>query len=441
MGAPVAIATALAALDADARGADRLTALRRAAAARVREQGLPSIKLEDWKYTSLAALDQRALRAAEPADGESLSPESFAALALAAASPLRAVLVNGRFRPDLGSRDAPPAGVTLRSLRELAEQEPDRLASLLGEDAARGNALVALNTALARDGVLIDVAPGTRLHEPLHLVLIGTGGELMSNPRVLVRLGRDSELTLIEEYLSAGADLTVTNSQADIELEPGAVLHHHRLQAAGADSTHLGRIAVRVDAQAEYASDALAFGARLARVDIDVRLAGRGAKCRLNGLFVGAGEQHLDHHTRVDHLVGDTHSSELYRGILDDRSRGVFNGKVVVARDAQGITAQQASHNLLLTRTAEVDTKPELEIYADDVSCSHGATVGELDATALFYLRSRGVPEAEARALLTYAFAERVVEAIPLPAVRHWIEQRFLGHTELTQTLKAFNAP
>ncbi len=434
MGAPVAIADALAALDADARSVGRLAALRRAAAARVREQGLPSVRHEDWKYTNLAPLEARALRAAEPADGEALSPQGFAALALAAASPLRAVLVNGRFRPDLGAPDAPPAGVVLRSLREFAEEEPDRLASLLGEDAARGNALVALNTALARDGVLIDVAPGTRVREPLHLVLIGTGGELMSNPRVLVRLGRDSELAVIEEYLSAGADVTVTNSQADIELEPGAVLRHHRLQAAGLDSTHLGRIAVRVAAQAEYASDALAFGARLARVDIDVRLSGRGAKCRLNGLFVGAGEQHLDHHTRVDHLVGDTHSSELYRGILDDRSRGVFNGKVVVARDAQGITAQQASHNLLLTRTAEVDTKPELEIYADDVVCGHGATSGDIDHNHLFYLRSRGIPEAEAKSMLIAAFVAEAFDTIGHEGVRdeltHFAERWLVSHRE-----------
>ncbi len=419
--------------------AARLSSLRRAAAARVHAQGLPSIALEDWKYTALSGLQQSTMRAATGADSLSVSRADLSALELSTTSALRAVLVNGCFRPDLSSLDGLPSGVRVHSLAELRASDPERLASLLEANVEAGSTFQALNTALLDDGALIEIDADVYLREPVHLIMLSVGRELLRGPRLLVRAERNSELRLIEEYVSLDSASGLTNSVCEVTLGTGASLFHHRLANESQDSAHIGRVAVSVAERGNYVSDSLAFGGRLTRVDIDVALLGRGARCRLNGLFVADGEQHIDHHTRVEHRVGDTHSSELYRGILAGRSRGVFNGKVVVARDAQQITAQQTSNNLLLSRQAEIDTKPELEIYADDVSCTHGATVGELDSSALFYLRSRGVSTDTARALLTYAFAQKVVDQIPLPGVRRWIETRFLGHTDYSQLLSALD--
>ena len=418
-----------------------LTSLRHAAAARVRGQGLPTIAQEEWKYTSLAALDSASLRAAQSDDGAAVSVQQFAALDLSTASPLRVVLVNGRLRADLSTLKTLPRGLRVESIAALANSDPERLAGLVTADAGSGSTMHALNTALLGDGVLIETDAQVRIRETLHLIIINSEGGLLLNPRVLLRVARDSELRLVEEYVSVGPAAGLTNSVCEIVLASGATLFHHRLQTEALTSNHVGRVAVMVGEHANYVSDSLAFGGQLTRIDIDVALAGRGARCRLHGLFVADGAQHIDHHTRVDHLVGDTHSVELYRGILDGRSRGVFNGKVIVARDAQQISAQQTSNNLLLSRQAEIDTKPELEIYADDVSCTHGATVGELDGSALFYLRSRGIAEKAARALLTYAFAQKIVDDIPLPGVRRWLENRFLGHTDSSQLQSALSQP
>jgi Fe-S cluster assembly protein SufD len=419
----------------------RLRSLRRAAAARVHAQGLPTIALEDWKYTALNSLEQSAMRAATSTDSESVSLADLRALELSTTSALRVVLVNGYFRADLSSLDGLPPGVRIRSLASLLASDPEWLAGLLESNVDAGSTFQALNTALLGDGTLIEIDADVCLREPVHLVLLSVGRELLRGPRVLVRAERNSELRLIEEYLSLDAAGGLTNSVCEVSLGNNASLFHHRVANESLDSAHIGRVAVSVSEHANYVSDSLAFGGQLTRVDIDVVLVGRGARCRLNGLFVADGQQHVDHHTRVEHRVGDTHSSELYRGILAGRSRGVFNGKVIVARDAQQITAQQTSNNLLLSRQAEIDTKPELEIYADDVSCTHGATVGELDSAALFYLRSRGISAEAARALLTYAFAQKVVDEIPLPGVRRWIETRFLGHTDYSQLLGALDKP
>jgi Fe-S cluster assembly protein SufD len=434
---------ALAALDAapGAARSQRLGALRLAAAARVREEGLPTVADEHWKYTNISRLGERALRAASAHDGAGVSAADLGALRLSSDGALRVVLVNGCVRAELGDLGALPKGMRVRSMAALLEQDPERLAALLDTDVEAGSTFQALNTALLGDGVVIELDNGVMMREPLHVVMLGAGSDLLRVPRVLVRAGRHSELRLIEEYVSLDGASGFTNSVCEATLDVGATLFHHRLANEALHNNHVGRVAVQVGEHGNYVSDSLAFGGDLTRVDIDVNLVGRGARCRLNGLFVADGQQHVDHHTRIEHRVGDTHSAELYRGILDGRSRGVFNGKVLVARDAQQSTAQQASNNLLLSRHAEIDTKPELEIYADDVSCSHGATVGELDAAALFYLRSRGVPAADARALLTYAFAEKIVDEIPLPGVRRWLETRFLGHTQLSQLHSSLESP
>ena len=260
----------------------------------------------------------------------------------------------------------------------------------------------------------------------------------MNSPRIILNVGNNSRVHVVEEFRSLSDAPNLTNAVTQIHVGRGAHAYHHRVQGEAADSFHVGRLVIESSADSSVRSDSIVFGGGLTRVDIDVKLLEPGAACKLNGLFVGGGEQHIDHHTCIDHVVGQTTSEESYRGILDERSRGVFNGKVIVREDAQRISARQSSDNLLLSRGAEIDTKPELEIYADDVACAHGATVGQLDSSATFYLQSRGVPEREARRLLTYAFAQKLVEDIPVTGIREWIEHRFIGHNEYSQLLRAF---
>lgn len=418
-----------------------LATLRRAAATRLRNEGLPSAGQEDWKYTNVAQAGGAALRPAELADCAALSADVVATLQLATASHVRVVLVNGGYRGDLSQLEQLPPGIRIRSIAAVLATAPDEITSMLAAEAASVNALGALNIALLRDGVIIDIGADVSAELPIHLVLIGTGTDVLRGPRVIVRAGAHSRVRMIEEYIGVADTGGVTNAVTDVTLASGATLHHHRLQTESDRAAHIARVTVTVADHAHYIADSIAFGGGLTRIDIDVALQGRGARCRLNGLFVAAGTQHVDHHTRIEHQVGDTHSEELYRGILDGRSRGVFNGKVIVARDAQQISARQTSNNLLLSRQAEIDTKPELEIYADDVACAHGATVGELDAAAVFYLRSRGIDEATARALLTYAFAQKIADDIPLAGVRRWIENRFLGHADYSQLLTTLVTP
>lgn len=405
---------------------------RRAAADLVHKNGLPTIANEAWKYTSLKAFETQPYRLAQAEDAHALSAATFANLENAGTDELRLVIVNGHLRHDLSTLENLPEGVQVRTLASLSVSELGLLGNAL--ETSDAGAFTALNTATHNDGLIIEVADNVSAEIAVPLIFVAAGdAHLLRAPRVVIRAGRNSRLRVIEQYLSVAGDHGLTNAVTNIELGEGANVYHHRLQNEAETSAHIGRVAASVGPNAEFHSDSVAFGGRLTRIDIDVALASRGGRCRLNGLFAGRGEQHIDHHTIIDHQVGDTHSDELYRGILDGHSRGVFNGKVIVRRDAQKISARQASNNLILSRHAEIDTKPELEIYADDVTCAHGATVGDLDRAALFYLRSRGIAEADARKLLIYAFAKKVIEAIPIESVRRAIEQRFIGHTDMSE--------
>lgn len=407
----------------------------RDAAGVIAKSGLPTLKHENWKYTSLDSIRSAQLRLAVQADGDALNAAAFAALRPAVAGGPRVVIVNGWFNEALSDLSALPEGVSVTRFTGDDEAAAD-LGAIL--DASAGDGFTALNTAAMTDGIVIEAARDICVEQPIAVLFVGAGSVLRS-PRIVLRAGQHAQLRVIEQYLSVDNDDGLTNVITNIEADAASRVFHHRLQSEAETSGQIGRIVANVQKDATVHSDSVALGGRLTRIDIDVRLRGRGARCDLNGLFVGHGTQHIDHHTTVEHCVGDTHSRERYRGILDDRSRGVFNGKVIVHKDAQKISAEQASNNLLLSRQAEIDTKPELEIYADDVICAHGATVGELDAAALFYLRSRGIAEADARALLVYAFAQEIVSAIPLAGLRDTIEQRFIGGTSISDLLEGVN--
>jgi Fe-S cluster assembly protein SufD len=393
---------------------------REASLARFAEQGLPTTRQEDWKYTALGPVERREYQLATGA-AESVDLAPWRVPGLDGPS---LVFVDGRFVPSLSELDDLPDGLTVSSLGLALGTAPELVRAHLGRYAdADGSAFTALNTAFAADGALVHVAPGITLEAPLEVLYLTTvEGEVMTHPRGLVVVGAGSRLSLVETYGGLDGSPYLTNAVTEVVLEPDAELTHYRLQREGSRAAHIARVAVGQARGSRYVSHAVNLGAALFRADIHALLAEEGADCELNGLYLASGRQHSDTHTRIDHARPRASSRELYRGVLEGRGRAVFNGKVVVHPHAVGTDAQQANHNLLLSRDAEVDTKPELEIYADDVKCSHGATVGQLDADALFYLRSRGIAEPVARSLLTYAFAGDVLQRMGSAAVRRHLQ-------------------
>jgi Fe-S cluster assembly protein SufD len=397
---------------------DALVELRRAALERFVAAGFPTQRQEDWKYTNLRRLEAR-----------SFAPATSAAVAVGgwiANAGTRIVLVNGHWMPALSSSEAQVPGMTLLTLKQWSEHDPAAVAALLAQASrAQPSALEDLNLAFFDDGVVLDLAANMTPDQPIYIVHQWSDGsaQAMSNPRTVVRAGAHSRCVVIEHFVGANAGECFTNAVCDIQIAAGASVEHYRIQQESVRSFHIGHVNVRLQQNSRYASHDIALGASLARVNLSTILQAPGAHVALNGLIAPLGTQHLDAHTSIDHAAPHTSSDENYRGIAAERGRGVFNGKVIVRPDAQKTDARQSSRNLLLTAGAEIDTKPELEIYANDVKCSHGATTGQLDAAALFYLRSRGLDEAAARALLIRAFAESIVTSMSLPVVRNYLEQ------------------
>lgn len=408
------------AFEAQTQGGGPLTELRRAAFDSFAALGLPTQRDEDWKYTNLRRLESRSFVPPEAA------PVAADESNWIAGAGVRIVLVNGRAMPGLSSASPLPPGVTVATLGHWIASDPASAAAYIEQHAAaQPSAFEHLNTAFLEDGVVIDIAADVRFDQAIYIVHQWTGtAAAMSHPRVIVRAGRNSRCTLIEHYLGAGDAESLTNTVVSLNLDAGAQVAHYRLQQESNRSFHIGMVRARLEQDSRYACHDVAFGASLARTGLAATLVGSGAEATLRGLFVPNGSQHLDTYTLVEHVAPHTVSSEEYRGIADGRGRGVFRGKVIVRQDAQKIDSRQSSRNLLLSATAEIDTRPELEIYANDVKCSHGATTGQLDTTSLFYLRSRGLSEQEARALLIRAFAESILTTIECAPVRNHLEQR-----------------
>ncbi len=399
-------------------GQDTLTAWRRAALERFLELGFPTQRDERWKYTNLRRLESREFELSERASVTRTLAHDLPGVGQ------RLVFVDGHFMPALSSKTAQPPGVTAITLGQWLQREPDAVAEVVakvGTDA--NNHFENLNAAFTEDGLVIDVAPNTQWDDPLYVVHDWQTTGRMAHPRILVRLGENSRCTLIEHYVGSEGVESFTNTFVTIELGAGACMRHYRLQQESAKSFHISTVRSKIARDARYFSHDFSFGASLGRVDISALLEAPGAHAALRGLFLPQGSQHHDNYTRMEHMAPHTTSEEEYRGIADGRGRGVFNGKVKVHAAAQKTDARQLSRNLLLSPNAEIDTKPELEIYADDVKCSHGATTGQLDATALFYLRSRGLDADMARLLLIRAFAESILTSVEPKGLRGLLEE------------------
>lgn len=370
------------------------------------DRGLPTTRQEEWKYTRLSALAVLELGLPE----SSLPHMSLPTI------PQRQndgwptlVFLNGVYREDLSQLDDLAGGV---SAGNLAGSAPEGLGGIAAWDET---ALSSLNAAYGVDGARIQVAPGFRSSKPVRVVWLGAQGAqpTLVSPRLYVSLGINSELTLVEEFIGEGG-IYHTNAVAEVSLGSGASLEHVRVENESLEAFHTTRIDVHQARDSRYANYYVSAGGRLVRSDVRVTLAEPGAEALLNGLYIGSGERHVDTHTTVDHAAAHCASTELYKGVLGQRARGVFNGRVLVREDSQKTDARQHNLNLLLSPDARVHTKPELEIYADDVKCAHGATVGQLDQQARFYLRSRGLGLDQATQLLTYGFASDVLDSIPV---------------------------
>ena len=398
-------------------------ARRSAAFARFKAQGFPTRRQELFKYTDLKPIAEGEfdLVPAPPTTAHRAAvAECIGAAALDFGGP-RLVFIDGHFAAELSTG----TGQVPFEIDSFAEHW-DRSAAP-ATDAADTHVLANLNAAFMHRGTYLRVPDRLRL-VPLHVIFAaGPTDGLAPQPRLRIDIGANAELTVVQQFLDAGNPAAWTNPVTEVRQDAGSHLALYRLQEHGGAHCHTSLLDVDVGRDAHFAAAYVDLGGRLVRNDIDVRLSASGAEADLSGLFlVGAG-RHVDDHVRVDHSAAHTRSLQTFRGVAGAKGRGVFNGKVIVHPGAQKVDARQSSDNLLLASNAEIDTKPELEIYADDVKCAHGATVGELDSEQLFYLRARGVDAEAARALLTFAFANRVVERIALGRLRDYVTQRISG--------------
>lgn len=409
-----------------------LHAMRRRAFARFAARGFPTPRDEDWKYTDLSKVVSRDYVVASASDS---STPRIDDLPLAGLDAHRLVFANGVLRAELSTHGSLPAGATLRTIQQTVQTTPELLETRLQRFADRETRVFgALNTAFMQDGAYLKLEANAECDKPILVIFVNTpeAASRVIAPLLIIDAGVNSRASVVECHHGLPDAQNLSTALTVIETQTGANIAHYRIQQDALVATHLANVFLHIGADSEVATWSFAFGAALARIDVEAMLGAPGAAVKMNGLFIAGHDQHIDHHTRIDHQAGRTRSAETYKGIADGNGRGVFNGKIIVQKNAQKIAATQASNNLLLSAAAEIDTKPELEIYADDVSCTHGATVGQLDADSLFYLRARGIPEEPARALLTYAFAQELVDEIPIAEIRTWLATQLTGRTGLS---------
>ena len=409
-----------------------LAELRRRGTARFREVGIPDTRVEAWRFTNLKPLRKQEFRWSPGPGGAAPSAREAEALVLADTGGVRLAFVNGSFSPALsrGSLSAP--GAVASGLAALLEDRDALAPGSLGAvvDLER-HPFAALNTAFVTDGAILRIPRDTAVEEPIHLLFVTAGGgePRAVHPRVMIELAPGSRARVIEEFVGPDDTATFTDPVTEILVGENASLDHLKLQREGLESIHIGTLAARLGRNARFTSHSLSFGGRLVRTDIDAMMYGEGSECTLNGLYAVAGRQHVDHHTYVDHKSPHTASRQLYKGVLDGKATGVFNGRVLIREGAQRIDASQTNNNLLLSNEALVNTNPELEIFADDVKARHGATIGQIDEEALFYLCSRGIERGEARRIMIQGFAGEMLDRVGIEPVREklaaFLEARF----------------
>ncbi len=423
-----------------------LSRIRREAIERFTAMGFPTTRDEEWKFTSVAPLAKISFSPAAPESLAGFSKE-LAQEWLGEGLRNRLVFVNGRYSKSMSSIGASaenfPRGVLGGSLAAALQQANGQLEAQLEAHLARyadwrNHAFAALNTALWEDGAYLRISKGTVVEEPIHVLYVSTAGKqaIVSHPRTLLVAEQDTQVTLIESYVGLPEGVCFSNAVTEIVAGENSVIDHYKLQKENEQSYHIAVFQVHQERSAHVSSCSISLDGALVRNDVNVALDAEGAECVLNGLYMAGGRQHVDNHTTVDHAKPHGASRQLYKGILSGRAAGVFNGKILVRKDAQKTNAVQYNKNLLLSENAGVNTKPQLEILADDVRCTHGATVGQIDPEAVFYLRSRGIAQQEAQNLLTYAFAGEVIERIRPEPVRTQVQTALFARLSATPSLQ-----
>jgi Fe-S cluster assembly protein SufD len=404
--------------------------LRERGAARFAALGFPTVRQEEWRFTNVAPVADMAFRLADK------TPTNAAALAARVAIPAtaaRIVILNGHFAPELSSLDKLPAGVVAGSLANaILHNRPE--VTHLGQMAWERSPFVALNTAFLEDGAFIIIAANAIITDPIHVISINGGaGKVMSHPRTLIVAGANSQARIAQTFLGAAGECHFTNVVTEVSMGENAKLDVYTDQRETDNAYHMAAMSIHLQRNSTFRSRAVTLGGKLVRNDITAVLGGEGAHVALDGCYLVDGDRLVDNHTTIDHATPHCTSHELYKGILDGKSRAVFNGRIIVREDAQKTDAKQTNRALLLSDDAQVNSNPQLEIFADDVKCTHGAAIGQLDEEALFYLRARGLTERDARDMLIHAYAGEVLEGIAIDALRLQLERELF--TQLDRDL------
>jgi len=397
--------------------------LRKDAILKFSELSFPTIKDEEWKYTNISPLLKHYFKPA--AANHSIEKSKIDQFKFDALQGFLAVFINGIFAPDLSELENFPRGAVISSLDEAIDSSHPAVKKYFNKYADyERHIFTSLNTAFTKDGAFIYIPDGKIVEEPIHILFIASsnGEKILSQPRNLFSIGKNSQVKILEHFVSLDEGIYFTNSVSEISAGENAIVSHVKLQEESKKAFHIHRIEVEQERSSNFSSHSISFGGNISRNDLNVRFNGEGGESTLNGLYLTGGEQLYDTHTLIDHAKPHCTSHEHYKGILDNKSRGVFNGKVMVRKDAQKTNAFQENNNIILSAEALVNTKPQLEIFADDVKCTHGATIGQLDMDSMFYLKSRGIGAENARAILIHAFASDVIKTIPLEPIKNYAE-------------------
>ncbi len=396
--------------------------LRREALARFYDVGFPTTRHEEWKYTNVAPIAKVDFKPVLQYETAGITQENIDQFSLGTRHQL--VFINGHYSREFSTVTSLPEATYCGSLAAATKASDERLQRHLGKQVKVDETpFVSLNTAFLRDGAFIFIPEGAVLEESIHLLFIAAGSEhALITPRNLVVLGNGSQASIIESYVSLTKTPYLMNAVTEIATGDHAILEHDKLQHESLGAFHVAMIHARLGAKTNFTSNSVAIGGSIVRNNVNAILDAEGSECTLNGLSLGTGTQLIDNHTTIEHAKPNCTSHELYKSILDGKSRGVFNGKIFVREQAQKTDAKQTNKTLLLSDEATVDTKPQLEIFADDVKCTHGATVGQLDPEQIFYLRSRGIDEMMAHDILTLAFASEVVDRVHVEPLRRYLE-------------------
>ena len=405
-----------------------------------KQTGFPTTRQENWKYTDVRSIAKKPFSVISETK-TTITKDEIDAIRFDKLDCIELVFINGVFSNEHSNTDQLPDGVIISDVARAIENHYELLSRHITHYADNNvSPFTALNTAFVQHGTFVYIPENAIIEKPINLLYLSKeqNEPFASHPRNLVVMEQNTEATLIESYIGLDEADYFTNTVTEVSLADGARLQHYKVQQESLNSYHIGNLNVVQQKNSHMESHSISLGGSLVRNDINSQLAAEGAEIILNGLYMTNGKQHVDNHTRVDHLKPNTLSTENYRGVLNGQSRAVFNGKVIVHKDAQKIEAHQNNANLLLSDDAEIDTKPELEIYADDVKCSHGATVGQLDKDMLFYLRSRAIDEETAKSLLTFAFAEEVINRIKFEPIRNRLEYLVVGQLPDASLIREF---